>query len=191
MLRLVATFMLVLACTTTLQAAELRSIEVGHDAGEYHLVSVVWFGTGIESTYRVFSRWKYSTRFSNAIVEARDLPPDVDGQPGFYVKNRGCVVFFCKTLVRQGRVELYPNVSLRAYADPAHSDFELSDERWTFAEEDGGTRVRYELHLRPNFWVPPAIGPYLIQRKLRKNGVRALDRIESIAREVAEAEGLD
>jgi hypothetical protein len=37
--------------------------------------------------------------------------------------------------------------------------------------------------MRPGFWVPPAIGPYLIKRKLRREGGRALDRIEALAQE--------
>jgi len=75
---------------------------------------------------------------------------------------------------------------LRATVDPAHSDFEFSNETWTFREDEGGTRVMYELHMDPKFWVPPAIGPYMIKRKLRKASGAALDRIERLARELAE-----
>ena len=68
---------------------------------------------------------------------------------------------------------------------PALSDFEFCNETWTFAEQAGGTRVRYELHMDPKFWVPPAIGPYLIKRKLRNDGTDALDRIERVARDLS------
>ena len=162
-------------------AAELQSIEVEHDHGEYSLVSVAWFDAGLEETFEVFRTWDYSTQFSSAIVEARDLPPDEQGRPGFYSRAQGCILFFCKSLVRQGWVELVKNRELRAFADPAHSDFEFSNETWTFREENGGTRVLYELHMDPKFWIPPAIGPYLIKRKLRNNGGEALDRIERVA----------
>ena len=52
-------------------------------------------------------------------------------------------------------------------------------------EEDGGTRVRYQLKFEPDFWVPPAIGPYMIKRRLRSGGGRAIDRIELIAQDYA------
>lgn len=173
------------------QAAELRSVEVEHEDGEYRLVSVAWVDAGLDETYRVFSRWDLSTLFSTAVVEARDLAPGVDGRPGFYVKNRGCVLFFCRTLVRQGYVELESKTALRAYADPEHSDFVFSNESWTFTEENGGTRVLYELHMDPKFWVPPAIGPYMIKRKLKKDGGRAMERIEDVAQRVARGEIID
>jgi len=45
--------------------------------------------------------------------------------------------------------------------------------------------VAYRLTMEPAFWVPPAIGPYLIKRKLRNDGGDAINRIEEIARQVA------
>ena len=166
-------------------AAELQSIEVEHENGEYSLVSVAWFDAGLEETFAVFRKWDLSEQFSSAIVEARDLPPDEQGRPGFYSRAQGCILFFCKSLVRQGWVEYVKNKELRAIADPARSDFEFSNETWTFREENGGTRVLYELHMDPKFWIPPAIGPYLIKRKLRNNGGEALDRIERVAQGLA------
>ena len=163
-------------------AAEIRSIDVQYEDGYYTLVSVVWFDAGLRSMFYVFSTWDLSDQFSGAVVEARDLEADELGRPGFFVVNRGCVVFFCKTLTRQGYVEIEEEKVLRAIADPALSDFKVSNEAWEFAEEGSGTIVRYTLHMQPDFWVPPAIGPYLIKRKLKTDGGRALDRIEAIAK---------
>ena len=169
-------------------AAELHSIEVEHHDGEYSLVSEVWFDAGLEETFEVFRTWDHSEQFSSAIVEARDLPPDELGRPGFYSRAQGCILFFCKSIVRQGYVEFVVNRVLRASADPAHSDFEFSNETWTFREEEGGTHVRYELHMDPKFWVPPGIGPYFIKRKLKRASGDALDRIERVAQGLASAD---
>jgi len=84
------------------RAAEMRSIEVDYADGQYRLESVVWFDADPGAVYRVFRSWDLSSQFSSAIVEARDLEADALGRPGFYVLNRGCVLFFCKSLVRQG-----------------------------------------------------------------------------------------
>ena len=59
---------------------------------------------------------------------------------------------------------------------------------WEFSEDKGGTHVIYRLTMEPAFWVPPAIGPWMIQRKLRKDAGEAIDRIEEVAREVAESD---
>ena len=178
-----AAFALLLASAGAASSAELRSVELQYEDGYYTLHSEVWFDAGIESTYAVFSDWGLSPEFSSAIVEARDLPPDESGRAGYYIVNRGCVLFFCKSLTRQGHIERESPDVLRAFADPEHSDFDVCDESWEFNEHEGGTVVTYSLYMKPGFWVPPAIGPYLIKRKLTKKAGQALDRVEALARD--------
>ena len=166
-------------------AADLVSLEVDYKDGRYSMESVIWVDAGADATYEVFSDWDLSTQFSTAIVEARDLDPDEQGRPGFYIRNKGCVLFFCKSLVREGYVETQDDYLLQAYADPEKSDFRFCEESWEFVEQDGGTRVRYMLNFEPDFWVPPGIGPYMIKRKLSSDGGDAIGRIEEIAQEYA------
>ena len=173
----------------TAQAAEMRSLTVDYADKRYTMRSEVWFDASIEHVYDVFRRWDLSTQFSSAIVESRDMEPDDFGRPQFYVRNRGCVLFFCVTAERQGYVESTPTAVLRAFADPEASDFLLSNETWTFSEESGGTVVVYHLQMRPKFWVPPGIGPYLIKRKLKNSGGDAIDRIELIAQRLQNGSG--
>lgn len=170
-------------------AADLVSLEVDYEDGRYSMESVVWFDAGVDATYEVFSRWDLSTQFSKAIVEARDLEPDEQGRPGFYIRNKGCVLFFCKSLVREGYVDRQDDRLLLAYTDPSKSDFRFCEESWEFAEENGGTRVLYNLEFEPDFWVPPAIGPYMIKRRLKSGGDKAIGRIEAIAQAYAANEG--
>ena len=174
-----------LACllvSAATSAAELRSIEVDHHQGLYSVSSVVWFDAPVPRVFEVFSQWDLSTQFSSAIAESRDIAVDETGRPGYFVRNQGCLLFFCKSFVRQGYVELKLNEQLHAVANPAISDFKSSKETWTFVAENGGTVVRYQLKMEPDFWSPPGIGPYLIKRKFRNNGGDAIDRIEEIAR---------
>ncbi len=165
-------------------AAEIRSINVEHHKGRYTVSSEVWFDATVAQVFEVFRHWDLSTQFSSAIAESRDIAADEYGRPGYYVRNEGCVLFFCRSFVRQGHVELDVNEELRAFANPELSDFKLSNETWTFVVDDGGTVVRYRLLMEPDFWVPPGIGPYLIKRKFRNKGGDAIDRIEAIAQEI-------
>ena len=178
---------LLLFVASSAPAAELRSIDVTHEKGAYLLVSEVWFDAGIDATFTVFSTWDLAPQFTSAVAAARDLEPDEEGRPGFYTQNKGCVLFFCKTVVREGWVEKERNRVMRAFADPERSDFVFSNEMWTFKEEAGGTLVTYRLHFDPKFWVPPAIGPYMVKRTLKKMGGDAIHRMEEIARGIATA----
>ena len=98
MTRWLAVILIVLTGQGAASAAEMRSIDVQYEDGYYTLVSVVWFDAGVRPMFDVFSTWDLSDQFSGAVVEARDLEADDLGRPGFFVVNRGCVVFFCKTL---------------------------------------------------------------------------------------------
>ena len=124
---------------------------------------------------------------ANYYSEKGHYPPayvaDENGKPGYYVRNRGCVLFFCKSFERYGYVEKEPWKIIRASADPERSDFHLTNESWRFTADGEGTIVVYDLEFEPKFWVPPGIGPYVIKRKLRNDGGGAIDRIEAIARE--------
>jgi hypothetical protein len=173
-----------LALSQAAQSADILSIEVDNDEGTYTLTSEVWFDATLPQVFEVYRYWEYWTRFSSAIVEARDLPADEQGRPLFYIRYKGCVLFFCPSFERQGYIETEVNKELRAFADPKTSDFHHSIESWRFVARDGGTVVTYDMSMAPKFWIPPGIGPYLIKRKLKKNGGEAVNRIEVVAREM-------
>lgn len=174
---------LLLACVAlTAGAAEMRSVEVERVDGRYIMRSEAHFAASVEAVYMVFANYDLSTEFSGAIVEARNIDAEEGGRPGFYVRNRGCVLFFCTSFERYGYVEREPYKIIRASADPARSDFHVSNESWQFERDGTGTIVTYDLVFEPKFWVPPVIGPYVIQRKLRNDGGDAIERIETIAR---------
>jgi hypothetical protein len=167
------------------RAVELRQLAVDFDGEVYSVESEVWFDAPRSAVYAVFSDWDLSQQFSGAIVEAHDIGPDAEGRRGYYVRNRGCFLFFCKSVERRGSVEAVPGEDLVARADPAESDFRLCEEHWAFSSRDGGTLVRYTLRMTPDFWVPPLIGPYVIKRKLGNDGIEALQRIERLAQQQA------
>lgn len=159
----------------------MLGIEVGYEQGVYTMTSEVWFDATVEQLYEVFRYWDNSTEFSSAIVESRDVEPDAEGRPQFYVRNKGCILFFCTSFERHGYVEAQPNIVIFAFVIPETSDFHLSNESWRFEKRNGGTVVTYDLEMQPKFWIPPGIGPYFIKRKLKNSGSDAIERIETIA----------
>lgn len=163
------------------ESADLRSVSIERVNGVYTMNSVVWFDARIDAVYNVFLDWDLSEQFSSVVVEARNTGSDANGDRGFYTRNRACVLFFCKSVERYGAVEHEPLKFIRATVDPERSDFHVSNESWEFAEENDGTLIVYQLEMRPKFWIPPVIGPYVLKRKMRDDGVEALDRIEVIA----------
>jgi len=165
------------------KAADLQEVVVDRKDGVYSMYARVRFDATLEQLYEVLLDWDLSTQFSSIVVESRNVEPDEQGRPQYYSRIRTCVAFFCRSFERNGHVETVPNEWIRAAADPERSDFHLSNESWKFVDADDGAVVVYELEFKPKFWVPPVIGPYLVKRKLKKDGPDALLRIEKIARQ--------
>lgn len=173
---------LVLAlCAAGAQAADLRDVTVERDDDHYRLNSTAYFNVGREELYRVLTNYDLFKRFTSAIVESRNVEPDDKGRPRFYARMQGCVLLFCKSFIRNGYLLLNPMHEIVAVADPERSDFRKSRERWRLVPEGDGTVMTYEFEMVPDFWVPPVIGPYFIQKTLRDGGIDAIDRIEALA----------
>jgi ribosome-associated toxin RatA of RatAB toxin-antitoxin module len=147
----------------------------------YRLYSEVQFDVGPKALYELLIDYEKFDKFTSAIVESKNIEPDERGRPGFYARMEGCVLLFCKSFIRNGYLLLTPIAEIVAIANPEESDFEFSRERWQLIPDSNGTLMIYDFEMEPAFWVPPVIGPYFIQRTLRRGAHRAVDRIEALA----------
>lgn len=175
-----AAFCILLLCAAA-NAAELRSVVVERDKDLFFLESEIWFDADAAALYAVFLNYDLTQEFTSFVVESRNLEPDENGRRRFYIRNHGCVWFVCRSFERTGHVEHVPNEFIRSTADAELSDFYTSIESWEFTPEGDGTVVIYKFTFDPKFWLPPVIGPYALQRKLKLDSSRTLGRIEALA----------
>jgi hypothetical protein len=162
-------------------SADLRVVEVDRDDDRYSLRSEAWFEASPQELYRVLTDYDLFEQFSSTYVETRNAGRDDQGRPRFFTRMQGCVLLFCRSFVRHGYLLLVPHSEIVAIAEPEDSDFRYSKERWRLQREGSGTLLIYDFEMEPGFWVPPVIGPYVIQRSLRSGGSDAIDRIEALA----------
>ncbi len=170
----------------TSRSAELRDVQIELKDERYHLFSETYLDVSREALYEVLTDFEQFKKFTSAIVEARNTEPNEYGQPGFYTRMEGCVLLFCKSLIRNGYLILIPRLEITAISIPEESDFKYSRERWQLIDFGDGTIMIYDFEMEPAFWVPPVIGPFVIQRALRSGAERAVDRIEKLAKTVEE-----
>lgn len=163
-------------------AAELRSVEVWVEEGRYNLISETLINASREDVYAVLTDYDLFKEFTSAIVESNNEEPDELGRPQFYTRMHGCVLFYCKSFVRRGYLLLTPSHDIVAISEPEKSDFLFSRERWQLSSQDDGTVMIYQFEMEPSFWIPPIIGPFYIKRELKSGSVRAVNRIEALAR---------
>ena len=84
-------------------AAEMRSVQVEFEDDHYVMDAEVWFDADQETVFGVFLDWDLAAEFSSVIVEAKNVGPDEKGGMGYYIHNRGCILFFCKSTRQIGR----------------------------------------------------------------------------------------
>jgi len=173
------------AASWVVGAATLDSVIVTYDSGRYALEADAFLDAPREAIFSVLIDYDRFSRISSAYKEHRYLDPTPDGTPVVYTRMEGCVLIFCRSLVRVELLELDAPAFIRTVTLPEQSDFNHSISEWWLEPEGDGTRIVYHLEMEPNFWVPPIIGPWILQRRLARGGAAAVDRIERLAQELS------
>lgn len=166
-------------------AATLESVVVDYDSGRYVLDADAFLAAPREAIFVILTDYDRFGRISSAYKEFGFMDPTPDGIPVVYTRMEGCVLIFCRSLMRVELLESEAPGFIRTITLPEQSDFEHSVSEWWLEPEAGGTRIAYHLEMEPKFWVPPIIGPWILQRKLKSGGARAVERIERLARELS------
>jgi hypothetical protein len=165
--------------------ATLRAVDVSRRQDRYRVVADTHLAASPEAIYKVlldFDGDRYQ-RISEIYKESSYLPPDSDGTPLVYTRVEGCLMRYCRSMSRVERLEVVTPQFIRSRTVPERSDFKYSMSEWTFAPEDGGTRVTYLMEMEPNFWLPPFVGPWFLKRTLLKGAPAAIDQIELLAQQ--------
>ena len=167
-----------------LQGAELLDVQVELRNDRYRLYSEAYLDVNREALYDLLTDFDKFEKFTSAIVESKNIEADERGRPGFYARMEGCVLLFCKSFIRNGYLLLSPIAEIVAISNPEESDFKYCRERWQLIPDGEGTLLIYDFEMEPAFWVPPVIGPFYIQRTLRRGAGRAINRIEVLAQAI-------
>ena len=174
-----------LAVAAAAIAADLESVVVHYDDGRYSLDADAYLAAPREAIFVVLTDYDRFGRISSAYKEYRFLDPAPDGTPMIFTRMEGCVLIFCKSLGRTEYLYMTAPRHIRSVVVPERSDFHHSVSEWHLEPDGDGTRVLYHLEMEPKFWVPPIIGPWILQRRLSRGGVAAVNRIERLAQQLA------
>ena len=162
-------------------AATLESVVVSYDSGRYSLEADAYMEAPRESIFLILTDYDRFGRISSAYKEYGFLDPTLDGTPVVFTRMEGCVLIFCRSLMRVELLESEAPGFIRTVTLPEQSDFRYSVSEWWLEPEADGTRIIYHLEMEPDFWVPPIIGPWILQRRLARGGAAAVERIERLA----------
>jgi Polyketide cyclase / dehydrase and lipid transport len=166
-------------------AATIDELDVKRDRGRYSLEVNARLEATPESIYAVLTDFDDNaySRLSGAYKESRYLEPAADGTPVVYTRMEGCALWHCMSLERTERLETKAPYWIKSTVLPEGSNFKHSTSEWMLEADGDGTKMLYKLDMEPDFSVPPIIGPWYLKRTLSQQGLRAVARIERLARE--------
>lgn len=168
----------------------MLSLKVKRDGPRYFVESHALIDAPIEAVYDVLIDYDRLHELTSTFEETRIVDgAENEEQRLVYLRARGCVAFFCKTIIRYDRLELERPRDIVAVAVPAPDADVEGDEQavaysyshWELSEEEDGTHVLYSMEMEPPFWVPPLVGPWAVKRKLASGAGDAAQRVEQRA----------
>jgi hypothetical protein len=165
-------------------AAELQSLQVTHDDDRYRVELEVRLQAPAPAAYAAFTDPASLPLINPSVQKVQVLERPAEDRARLYTEVRVCAVLYCKTLhqVQEMRYAARPDGgTLHAEVLPALSDFAYGRADWSFRGEGGGTRLHFSAELQPAFWIPPVIGPWLVERSLREEAQRTSAGIERLA----------
>jgi hypothetical protein len=167
-------------------AADFRTLDVSRQGDIYQVQAVVYLAAPPQAVYAVLTDYEHFTRISASIVESRRVQQlDVD-EALVYTDTRFCALFFCRHVKEMQKVSGTPPLDIVSTVLPEQSDNVKSGSASLHMQAEGeGTLLHWQIELQPGFWVPPLIGPLLVERSLKAEGHRSAAGVERLARERA------
>jgi hypothetical protein len=167
-------------------AATIDALDVTKEKGIYSFEANARLDATRESIYAVITDFDDNaySRISRVYKESRYLEPAADGTPIVYTRMEGCMKRRCISFERTERLETEAPRWIKSTALPERSDFKHAMSEFVLEPDGDGTKMIYRLEIEPDFFIPPLIGPWYLKRTLSRSGLRAVTRIEGLAREL-------
>jgi len=193
--RLLATLLAaLLLLPANAQAVVVDSLQVTQQGARYRVAMKVQLDASADAAYAVFTDYANLPRINPAVTLAQVLPettsPDLSR---LHTQLHMCFSFFCKTLDQvqdMRRIAERPGGRLNARVLPERSDLRYGEANWHVGNcepsQPTGARscLEFSAELEPRFWIPPLIGPWVMERKLRQEAIQTSQGIERLAREI-------
>jgi hypothetical protein len=183
---LALTLSLALFGVGTVWAGEVLQVGVGRVDQRYAVDIDARFNAPVERLRVLLTDYPNLARINDSIQRSEVLAGAPAQQQRVRIEARVCVGVFCKNIVQVQDVGVLADGSILAAIVPHGSDFRYGIARWQFWDEPTGTRMRFHSEIEPAFWVPPIIGPWLIQSALQAETLNSVANLERLAETVVD-----
>lgn len=178
-------FLLCCACASAgARAEDIDQLDIGHEASRYRVELRARLDAPLADSYAVFRDFRNLPRINDAVEAVDALPAPAGGPARWHTRVRVCFGFFCSHLdqvqdVRESREGAA--YRLDAVVIPALSNLRYGVAAWKLEGCGPQTCLWFRAELEPDFWVPPLLGPWLIERTMRRQAHATAHGIEVLA----------
>lgn len=186
MRRTVTAILSLTLASTAANAAEIRRLDITRDGSRFGMNLDAHLSTPLEASYRAFRNFDNLPRINDAIEAAESLDDAPAGAERLRTRVRVCVWKFCTRLeqvqdIRETRSD--DGYALNAVVLPERSNLRYGTAAWQLRDCDGGTCLGFQAEVIPDFWVPPLIGPWVIERAMRREAIVTAQGIERLTQQ--------
>jgi len=159
-------------------AGEVVESSVVLDADVYSIDVLVRIEAPLEVVHRAITDYGRLTEINPSIVESLVLEELGKDRYRVYTRIELCVMFFCKQFIQVQDVVEQGKTLVKATILPERSDFESGSASWDLVVADGVTYMEFSAKVDPEFWVPPLIGTWLVEREMIRQVLATASYIE-------------
>lgn len=162
-------------------AARFGALVVARSGAAYTIAFEAVVDAPSRRVFAVLSDYARLGELSPAIVSVRVVP--APGGRGVRVRSvlKSCIWLFCRSVVEVQDVVQPDERTVVGRIVPGQGDFRSGWTIWRVAALGGRTRLRYDASFVPDFWVPPFIGRWAIERSLRADFEASMPALERLA----------
>ena len=162
-------------------AGEVITAKVENDDKRYMVEVEVLISADVDKVKALLTDYDNLTLLNDAIRESYIIYSLDDSSHRVFVLTEACVSFFCKKITQVQDIEELPGNVIIATVVAEKSDLDYAHTRWKISKLGQRTKVNFNTELKPSFWIPPLIGPLLIERQLREEVLNTIEGLERLA----------
>ena len=166
-----------------LLAGEILDSSVTHDGTVYRLSISARVDAPLAVVYRSITDFSNLAAINPSIEESQVIASQGADRQRVRSVIRVCILVFCKRVEQVQDVTLVDQRTVVATMVPGAGDFRAGSARWELTAADTGTGLHFTEVFEPDFWVPPLIGPWLIEKQLVREVAETVMYIEMLADE--------
>ena len=168
--------------SSTSSAEEIEELSVTNADGVYTIRIVSVFDAPADYVYNVITDYKHAYRINPAVTEVEILPSDRDNVVRVRNLSEHWIGPFCFKVDWVGDIVEPRYGHLQINTIPELSSFESGSAVWELRPQGERTWVFHESSLKPDFFIPPVIGDFIMKNRMEEDTLDTFNRIECYAK---------